>query len=224
MRGPTWSPDGKWVAFVRVAGAYSCRDVGFGICLPNNPFLNDFPLDSRAELGLSRVDFNGENFRDLNALTSAQAPDWHTDGIVYQAATGLELTQDLPDGQTEALIQAPFYQDPAWQPGGNRIVFQSKEGSHWEIFTINSDGSGLTALTRPQSVLVDEMPSNVAPAWSPDGTSIVFVSNRNAENSVGDWRFWVMDSDGGNQRPLPIDVPVEYSFASEQLVSWAPAE
>jgi Tol biopolymer transport system component len=222
LRAPTWSPDGKWLAFIRVAGSFNCRDVGFGICLPNNPFLGDFPLDSRAEFGLSRVDFNGENFRDLNALTSAQAPDWHTDGIVYQVATGLEVTQDLADGQTEPLVQSPFYRDPAWQPGGNRIIFQSKEGSHWEIFTIDRDGTGLAALTRPQSVLVDEMPSNVAPAWSPDGQWIVFASTRNDQNSAGEWRLWVMDSAGGNQRPLPLDVPIDYSFSNEQLVSWGP--
>ena len=220
LRAPTWSPDGNWVAFVRLAGEFNCRDLGFGICLPDNPFLTDFPMSSQPEFVLSRVDINGENYRDLDALNTVQAPSWHTDGIVYQASTGLEITADQAVVETKALVQAPYYQDPAWQPNGNRVVFQSREGSHWEIFTINADGSGLSALTRPATALVEEMPSNVAPAWSPDGQWIVFLSNRNEENSAGEWRLWVMGQDGSNQRPLPVDVPLQYSYANEQVVSW----
>lgn len=223
MRGSTWSPDGKWIAFVRQSGDFKCRDVGFGICLPDNPFLSDFPITKIPEFNLSRVDTNGENFRDLDALNTAQAPNWHTDGIVYQASTGLEITADQPVVETKALVQAPNYQDPTWQPNGNRVLFQGREGSHWEIFTINTDGSGLAALTRPVTTLVEELPSNVAPAWSPDGQWIVFLSNRNDENDAGKWRLWVMAQDGSNQHPLPIDVPLEYSFYNEQSVSWGVA-
>ncbi len=220
LLSPAWSPDGHFLTFVRVAGSYNCRDVGFGICLPNNPFLGDFPLDRRPEWGLSRVDTDGQQFRDLAALTSAQAPDWSADGIVYQANNGIEITADQPDATTRSVVAAPYYQDPNWQPGGNRIVFQSREGSHWEIFVVNTDGTGLAGLTRPVTTLVDELPSNVAPVWSPDGRWIVYLSNRNAENSAGEWRLWVMDADGGNQRPLSVNVPIEYSFVNEQVVSW----
>jgi Tol biopolymer transport system component len=223
LRAPTWSPDGNWIAFVRLSGSFECRDVGFGICLPDNPFLGDFPLTSIPEFNLSRVDRDGQNFRDLDALNTAQAPDWHADGIVYQASTGLEITADMPEVETKALVQAPYYQDPTWQPGGNRVLFQAREGSHWEIFTVNSDGSGLTALTRPLTALVENLPSNVAPAWSPDGQWVVFLSNRNDENDAGAWRLWVMAADGSNQRPLPLDVPLEYSFTNEQAVSWGVA-
>jgi len=219
-RAPTWSPDGRWIAFVRTTGCTSCRDVGFGLCLPDNPFLGGFPLVRRPLFGLSRVDANGENFRDIPALNSVQAPDWTTNGIVYHAVSGIEVTSDTPDGETRSVIQGAFYQDPAWQPGGDRIVFQRREGSHWQLFVVNPDGSGLAALTRPVTTLVDELPSSVAPAWSPDGLRIVYLSNRGADNSAGPWRLWVMDADGGNARPLPIDVPFDYGFGAEQVVSW----
>jgi Tol biopolymer transport system component len=136
----------------------------------------------------------------------------------------LEITTNASDAETRPLIQAPYYQDPAWQPGGNRILFQAREGSHWEIFTINSDGSGLSALTRPVTALVEDLPSNVAPAWSPDVIWFVYLSNRDEENDAGEWRLWVMAADGSNQRPLPIDIPLEYSFTNEQVVSWGVAD
>ena len=78
----------------------------------------------------------------------------------------------------------------------------------------------MVALTAPQTVLVDQLPSNVAPAWSPDGSQIAFLSNREADGEAGQWRIWVMNADGSNQRVLPIDVTLNYTFGSEQMVSW----
>ena len=101
------------------------------------------------------------------------------------------------------------------------IVFQSKEGSHWEIWKVNPDGSGLVALTRPETTLVDQMPYNVAPAWSPDGQHVLYLSSRTEDEEHGAWRLWVMDAGGGNKRPLPLDIPLDYSFAAEQVASWS---
>jgi hypothetical protein len=50
------------------------------------------------------------------------------------------------------------------------ILFQSREGSHWEILNVNSDGGGIFALTRPL-LFATIQPHHVAPAWSPDGHS-----------------------------------------------------
>jgi Tol biopolymer transport system component len=223
LRMPSWSSDGRWIVFTRSTGAFECRDLGFGICLPDNPFLSGFPMARKPEWSLGRVDVNGENYRDLPALNTAQAPDWNEAGIVYHSSTGLEITEDKPEGDTRLLLSAPYYQDPDWQPGGGRIVFQSREGSHWEIFAVNPDGTGLVALTRPVTTLVDQLPYNVSPAWSPDGKHIVYLGSRNANNAHGDWRIWVMDADGSNQRPLEIDLTLFYTFAGEQMVSWGPA-
>jgi len=79
---------------------------------------------------------------------------------------------------------------------------------------VNVDGSGLVALTRPDP-LASPLPHNVSPAWSPDGRNVVFLSNR-----TGQWRLWVMNADGGNQRQLPVEVPIEYNYQAEQVVSW----
>jgi Tol biopolymer transport system component len=74
-------------------------------------------------------------------------------------------------------------------------------------------------------VLVDELPQNVSPAWSPDGRSIVYLSNREADGSAGKWRIWVMDADGGNQHPLDPDilgqVEFRYDNSADQMIDWS---
>ena len=235
LRAPKWSPDGQRIVFSRYAGDYRCFDTEFFGCVTVKQLQAQFPqippmflyrlIDGAERISLpnfniSRVNADGSGFRDLNALDSGVAPDWNEAGIVYQSKAGLEVTQDTDDGQTEAVFQEDWDWDPDWQPNGGRILFQSKEGPHWEIWSITPEGEGLVALTRPVTTLVDELPSNVAPAWSPDGQHIAYVSNRDANNDAGPWRIWVMNADGGNQRPLDIDIPMEYTFAVEQMVSW----
>jgi len=217
VRAPSWSPDGQHIVFSRVTGQSVCRDAGYGICLPDAfPYNQMFPLKTMDTWGLSRISGNGDDFRDLPAGNGATAPNWSTPGLIYQSGAGIQITGDDPDNAEHRVVLAEYrYQDPAWQPGGDRIIFQSLEKDHWEIFTATADGANVVALTRPATTLVPKLPHNVAPAWSPDGRSIVFLSNRS-----GRWTFWVMDADGGNHRQLSIDVPVEYRYQGEQVVSW----
>jgi Tol biopolymer transport system component len=88
------------------------------------------------------------------------------------------------------------------------------------LFSINPDGTGEFALTRPVTTLVDQLPSNVAAAFSYDGQHIVYLSNRDERNDAGPWRLWVMNADGSNQRPLPLDIEIDYGFGGEQVADW----
>lgn len=86
--------------------------------------------------------------------------------------------------------------DPAWSPREDLIAFVSQEPGNDEIYTVRPDGSFLERLT------VSVWSWDKHPSWSPDGTRIVFWSNRETGRS----QLWIMDWDGRNQRRL-LDSP-----------------
>lgn len=64
---------------------------------------------------------------------------------------------------------------------------------NWEIFVINSDGTGKVRLT-------NNLGNDTYPTWSPDGLQIAFQSN-----SSGRFEIYVMNADGSDQRALTQD-------------------
>lgn len=242
LRAPKWSPDGRWIIFSRSNGYDDCRSLQGSVCLPDTAIMEALPEELQGDIVveklvrdlpnqrayhtvLARIGPTGDDYRDIPSLDYAAAPDWNEAGIVYHSNAGIQRTADEADARSVQVANDPllgYFHDPAWQPGGGRIVFHRKQGSHWQIYGVNPDGSGLVALTRPVTALVDELPSNVSPTWSPDGQHILYVSNRNSLESAGAWHFWVMNADGSDQRLLPVDVVLDYTFSSEQMVSWGP--
>jgi Tol biopolymer transport system component/uncharacterized protein YraI len=239
LRSPKWSPNGDWLVFSRSLGSWTCYQLGrecvtrqqlvsqLPPSIANDPaavasFLAGFDAVENPNYGIARVNVNGGEYRDLPALDTARTPDWGANGIVYQSTAGIQKTADQPDAQNQVVLAGHYLQDPDWQPAGDHILYQSRQGSHWEIFRISNDGSNAVALTHPTTTLVKQLPSNGSPAWSSNGQHIVFLSNRTANQEAGAWRIWVMDADGSNQRPLPIDMAIDYTLNGEQMVSWGP--
>jgi Tol biopolymer transport system component len=76
----------------------------------------------------------------------------------------------------------------------------------FNIWSIQSDGSGVTALTQLTSAAYPA--DSLDAVWSPDGTKIVYSSSRaldgsNASNTVyGVHNIWVMNADGSGATPL----------------------
>ncbi|MEZ4542261.1 MAG: hypothetical protein R3C43_19970, partial [Chloroflexota bacterium] len=82
--------------------------------------------------------------------------------------------------------------DPVWSPAGNRIAFISPEPGNDELYMINADGSDLRRLTE------NDWEWDKHPTWSPDGSQIVFWSNRQTKRK----QIWIMNADGSNVRNL----------------------
>ena len=85
---------------------------------------------------------------------------------------------------------------PFWSPDGKQVVFQSDRTGVFEIYIVNTDGSGLRRITRQKEP--DE-----TPVWSPDGRKIAFVSNhdRRADNR-GNLQLYIMNPDGSGVTKL----------------------
>ena len=218
LRTPAWSPDGAHIVFSRIVGQDRCRDVGHGVCLPDAPWLAQFPLKIIDVRGLSLVNRDGGDFRDLPSEKQAISPDWGDGGILYHAANGLQIIENpLEDGaSTRPFLEEFKYSDPAWSPDGRAVVFVSLEKDHREVFRAGADGSGVMALTRPHDFIEDPRPvQRVAPTWSPDGRYVLYLAD-----DSGEWMFYVMKADGSDVRPLPLDIPIDYRFQQEQVADW----
>ena len=74
-----------------------------------------------------------------------------------------------------------------------RIAFHSYRDGDADIYVMNGDGSGLVQLT-------DNGFSDAYPTWSPDGSRIAFVSDRDGDLDVHD--IYVMNADGSGVEQL----------------------
>jgi Tol biopolymer transport system component len=76
----------------------------------------------------------------------------------------------------------------------------------WNIWAINSDGSGAAPLTQLTTLAYPAQ--NQSPMWSPDGTKVVYSSggaldgSNGANGAYGTLNIWVMNADGSGSKPL----------------------
>jgi len=84
--------------------------------------------------------------------------------------------------------------DPAWAPSGRRLAFSLNVRGTFEIFVVNTDGTGLRRLTRNRL-------NDVDPAWSPDGRTILFGRSV-GEFIDGPYFLFAMNADGTRQHRL----------------------
>lgn len=92
------------------------------------------------------------------------------------AVSGLYLV-DLEIGITgrilplNTLTQRGIYSEPVWSPDGGQLAVVLATGYDLDIFTVRRDGTNPTNVTNHGSY-------DFYPSWSPDGQSLLFVSDR----------------------------------------------
>jgi Tol biopolymer transport system component len=81
---------------------------------------------------------------------------------------------------------------PRWSPDGRRIAFSANPKGNFDIFVMDADGIGLTAVT-------DSPEDELDVAWGPDGKAIFFSRSAAGPASRGESSTWTIDLASGRQ-------------------------
>ena len=170
------------------------------------------------EIGIARVGADGAGWLNIVSKSEAQSLAWHPrrDEFLFRSDGGLQTI--AAGGAPQTLVERTDLGSFALSPDGGRIAVQIHLHDHKDIFLLDGAGQIVQRLTTPPYG-GGHAPDNVAPAWSPDGRVLLFLTNRD-----GAWRLYRMNADGTDQAPfLPgalKDIAFRYDFAAERVVSW----
>jgi hypothetical protein len=208
---PSWAPDGTKVVFVRNT------QTGF----PGNVFKMDITINGDGTV-------KGTNQIQLTTSGGAQQPAWqpaanHQNGaliafqFVFNNAEIYTMNASNGSNQTDISNNPKSDLNPTWSPDGSKIVFASlrattshPSGTNGDIFTMNPDGSNVVELT-------DDFFEDMYPAYSPDGTRLVWSSG-SGRNGTGNDKIFVMSADG-----CGVTGPISTTTTFDINPNWGPA-
>ena len=158
-RAPSWSPNGKQIAFI-------CNDKGFPTSFEVYTVAADGRSKPRRVTDVNDVDYVRWNPADPNEIAFVS-------GQLLYTVPARGGTPTLLNGDPPGITGAGWF-DFDFKPDGSQLVIEDGEGN---IHLMDSS----TGAFGPS--LVGGTDSQLEPAFSPDGTSIVYV---NAGSSVAD--------------------------------------
>jgi len=185
--------------------AHKCADLVFSRLSGEDPFFDSKiayiaetgPKDARVKR-LAIMDSDGANHRFITngqstALTPRYSPDYskiaylsYTDGnpriYIYDIGTGRQTL--VTDGANPTFA-------PRWSPDGRWILYSMAVAGNTDIYRVSSAGGGTPVR------LTDTPGIDVGGSFSPDGSKIVFESDRS-----GSQQIYVMNTDGSDQRRI----------------------
>ncbi len=130
---------------------------------------------------------NGARVRKV--ADGADWPSWSPDGgfLVYESRSGAKHGVIGGDVRRGLHLASPDDEDlryPSWAPRGRTFAYECLSHDQWHICVSDLESGSQRALTRGDA-------NDFAPAWSPDGSRIAFISDRD-----GNDQLYVMRADG----------------------------
>ena len=212
-RWPSWSPDSSQILFSRQHGGRleEGERCFWGFC---------FTVPPHPHWKLGVVHLADDGFHEPQASRFSLAPEWSPSGdrLVYADEQGLRVQSE--DGEITYLITHDARDTgPVWSPDGKWVAFTRRQHDHWEVYVVDADGRNPTRLTDTPRKPGDQVGNSAAPAWSPDGEILAFLTDRG-----GKWEIWIMRANGSAQQPMFEGVldglTLEYAHLGERAISW----
>jgi TolB protein len=202
---PTWSPDGKQIAYVSDK---------------TSTFPQLWLMDATDGSGRQAVATPGLQQEAVDAI--AWSPDgaqlaitlYDEPGPTQIALVPMAASTGTGTRQVGKIITdlAGGALDPAWSPDGGWLAFAGRDAYAVEAYAEHPDGTSVTRLTNDGQLAR-------SPAWSPDGRHIAYLSNK-----TGFFEMWVVDintdGNGGLAASSPRQLTRDLHLDAAAGLSW----
>jgi Tol biopolymer transport system component len=190
---PAISPDGKRLMFFSAKGLFS---------------IDLYEADAETGSVIRKITSTAisPHFVNLEFVNSAGA--WSADGrqFAFANVTGGKAELSIYDMRKDKVTRhIPFTHfgevlNPTWSPNGSQIAISANVGGLADLFTVDVKTGAVKQLTK-------DAYADLQPAWSPDGRTIAFATDRFTSQlddlAMGRYRLALLDVASGNIRELP---------------------
>jgi len=203
---PRWSPDGNSIVFVstQTTGHFLLYKAVFS----KNTLTGITCLTPDHQSAVKRYYYSPWD----HAIHPVFTPDGKSVVFVSNReiahGTGDLVKMDLTTLKTELVHheETNWRARPDVSPDGSRMVYSSYHGrNHHQLWMLPAAGGYPVALTYGEF-------DNTSPRWSPDGTSIAFISNRDGNTAI-----WIAGAMDGKQRQVKFS-ELRYLKPRQELI------